>query len=67
VEAELDGASSTLRPGDYCWSGVGSLQAFANRSGQVARWLETQVPQPPSRYQARFTADWERFVAQPGS
>jgi hypothetical protein len=24
------------------------------------RWLETQVPQPPSRYQARFRNEWER-------
>jgi quercetin dioxygenase-like cupin family protein len=63
VEAELDGEAHTLRAGDYCWSGVGSMHALTNRSEGTLRWLETQVPQPPSRYQARFTADWERFLA----
>ena len=36
-----------------------------NRSDRIVRWLETQVPQPPPRYQARFTAEWERFLAKP--
>ena len=67
IEAELGDETSTLRAGDYCWSSVGDMHALTNRSDGVVRWLETQVPQPPSRYQARFTADWERFVAQPGS
>jgi quercetin dioxygenase-like cupin family protein len=62
IEAELDGEKHSLRAGDYCWSGVGDMHALENRSGAVVRWLETQVPQPPSRYQARFTADWERFL-----
>jgi quercetin dioxygenase-like cupin family protein len=62
IEAELDGEIHTLGAGDYCWSGVKSMHALANRSDGVVRWLETQVPQPPSRYQARFTADWERFL-----
>ena len=35
----------------------------SNRSDGPVRWLETQVPQPPSRYQARFTAEWARFLA----
>jgi quercetin dioxygenase-like cupin family protein len=63
IEAELDGAKHTLRAGDYCWSGVGDSHALINRSDGIVRWLETQVPQPPSRYQARFTAEWERFLA----
>jgi quercetin dioxygenase-like cupin family protein len=63
IEAELAGDTHTLRAGDYCWSGVGDSHALTNRSGGIVRWLETQVPQPPSRYQARFTAEWERFLA----
>jgi quercetin dioxygenase-like cupin family protein len=62
IEAELDGETYTLRAGDYCWSGVGGMHALTNRTDQPVRWLETQAPQPPSRYQARFVGDWERFV-----
>jgi quercetin dioxygenase-like cupin family protein len=62
IEAVLDGETYTLAAGDYCWSGVGSPHALTNRSDQTVRWLETQVPQPPSRYQARFFADWQRFL-----
>jgi quercetin dioxygenase-like cupin family protein len=65
IEAELDDETHVLRAGDYCWSAVKSMHAFTNRSDGVVRWLETQVPQPPSRYQARFTADWERYLQQP--
>jgi quercetin dioxygenase-like cupin family protein len=64
IEANLGGEISTLRAGDYCWSSVGDMHALVNRSDGVVRWLETQVPQPPPRYQARFTAEWERFLAQ---
>ena len=62
IEAELDGEVYRLEAGDYCWSGVRSMHAFTNRTERPVRWLETQVPQPPSRYQARFVTDWERFV-----
>ena len=62
VEAVLDGETHTLGASDYFWSGVGSPHALTNRSGKPVRWLETQVPQPPSRYQARFFADWRRFI-----
>jgi quercetin dioxygenase-like cupin family protein len=62
IEAELDGEAHTLQAGDYCWSAVGSSHALTNRSGASVRWLETQVPQPPSRYQARFFGDWHRFL-----
>ena len=64
VEADLDGETYTLQAGDYCWSGVRSMHALTNRSGESVRWLETQAPQPPSRYQARFVADWERFLGR---
>jgi quercetin dioxygenase-like cupin family protein len=62
IEAELDGQVHSLTAGDYCWSGVRGMHAFANRAERPVRWLETQVPQPPSRYQARFVADWNRFL-----
>jgi quercetin dioxygenase-like cupin family protein len=64
IEADLNGDGHTLRAGDYCWSSAGDMHALHNRSEGVVRWLETQVPQPPSRYQARFAAEWERFLAQ---
>ena len=38
------------------------MHALANRSAEPVRWLETQVPQPPSRHQARFKGDWERLT-----
>lgn len=60
IQAVLDGETYALQAGDYCWSGVQSRHAFANRSDAPVRWIETQVPQPPSRHQARFKADWER-------
>jgi len=63
IDVELEGKQYTLQAGDYCWSSVGSMHALVNRSGGTVRWLETQVPQPPSQYQARFVGDWERFVA----
>ena len=65
IEAVLDGETYTLGPGDYCWSSVEGMHALTNRSSAPVRWLETQAPQPPSRYQARFVADWDRFLAGP--
>jgi quercetin dioxygenase-like cupin family protein len=65
MTAELDGETHTLSAGDYCWSGVGSMHAFTNRSDAAVLWLETQVPQPPSRYQARFRGEWERLTQAP--
>jgi quercetin dioxygenase-like cupin family protein len=62
VEVELEGETHELRAGDYMWSSVGSMHAMRNSGDGPARWIETQVPQPPSRYQARFVADWRRFV-----
>jgi len=63
IEAQLEGSTHTLRAGDYCWSGVGSAHALVNRSAEPVRWLETQVPQPPRRHQARFFGDWQQLVA----
>lgn len=62
LEAELDGATHTFGPGDYFWSGVGSMHALTNRSDAPVRWLETQAPQPPSRHQFRYRGDWERLA-----
>ena len=59
IEAVLDGTTYDLRAGDYCWSGAASMHAFTNRSDAPVRWIETQVPQPPRRHQARFRAEWE--------
>ncbi|HZR90957.1 MAG TPA: cupin domain-containing protein [Gaiellaceae bacterium] len=64
IEAVLDGETHTLAAGDYCWSAVGSPHALTNRADAPVRWLETQVPQPPSRYQARFFSDWARFTGR---
>jgi quercetin dioxygenase-like cupin family protein len=58
IEALADGTTYTLRAGDYFWTGVGCPHAFTNRSDATVRWVETQVPQPPSREAARFKADW---------
>lgn len=67
IEAVLDGDTYTLEAGDYCWSGVASKHAFASRGDAPVRWIETQVPQPPSRHQARFRADWERLFGAPSA
>jgi quercetin dioxygenase-like cupin family protein len=63
ITATLDGREYTLRAGDYCWSGVRSMHALVNRSEEPVRWVETQAPQPPGQYAARFRADWERLTA----
>jgi quercetin dioxygenase-like cupin family protein len=64
VEALLDGETYTLRAGDYCWSGAASMHALTNRSDRPVRWIETQVPQPPTRHQARFRNEWERITGE---
>jgi quercetin dioxygenase-like cupin family protein len=58
VDAEFDGEKYRLRPGDVAWAGAGCVHGFAAAGGSV-RWLETQAPQPPSRYSYRFVRDWE--------
>ena len=63
LEADLDGETYTFGPGDYFWSGVGGTHELTNRSDAPVRWLETQAPQPPSRHQFRYLADWERITS----
>jgi quercetin dioxygenase-like cupin family protein len=63
IEAELDGETHTLGPGDYCWSSVEGMHALTNRTDAPVRWLETQAPQPPARHQFRYRNDWEVLVA----
>ena len=58
VEASFDGRSYRLGPGDTAWAGVGCVHGFANPADRPVRWLETQAPQPPSRYSYRFRRDW---------
>lgn len=36
------------------------MHSFRQRGDEPVRWIETQVPQPPTRHQARFKGDWER-------
>jgi quercetin dioxygenase-like cupin family protein len=62
IEAVLDGETHTLRAGDYCWSGAASMHSFTNLGDEPVRWIETQVPQPPARHQARFTSEWRRLT-----
>jgi quercetin dioxygenase-like cupin family protein len=58
VDARFDGVSYRLRPGDIAWAGVGCVHEFSNPAHVPVRWLETQAPQPPSRYAYRFRRDW---------
>lgn len=62
IEATLEGKTYTLRAGDFCWSSVGSMHALTNTAARPVRWIETQVPQPPGRHQARFRGEWERLL-----
>jgi len=63
VEAELDGETVTLRPGDVVFAGVGSVHGFYNTGTDRVRWIETQAPQPPARHAYRWAASWERYEA----
>jgi quercetin dioxygenase-like cupin family protein len=58
VDARFDGAYYRLEPGDIAWAGVGCIHEFSNPADVPVRWLETQAPQPPSRYSYRFRRDW---------
>jgi quercetin dioxygenase-like cupin family protein len=58
VDAHFDGAYYRLTPGDIAWAGVGCIHEFSNPANVPVRWLETQAPQPPSRYSYRFRRDW---------
>lgn len=59
VDAEFDGERYHMVPGDIAWAGAGCVHAFTNPGPGKVRWLETQAPQPPSRYSYRFARDWE--------
>ena len=59
VDAQFDGASYRMRPGDVAWAGVGCVHSFSNPGPGLVRWLETQAPQPPARHSYRFTRDWD--------
>lgn len=59
VDVEADDKRYNLGPGDLFWTGVGSIHAFYGKTTGTVRWLETQAPQPPSRYSYRFDRDWD--------
>ncbi len=59
VDAIFDGESYRLRRGDVAWTGTGGIHEFSNPADVPVRWLETQAPQPPSRYSYRFARDWK--------
>jgi quercetin dioxygenase-like cupin family protein len=59
AEAEFDGATYRLGPGDAAFAGVGCVHGFRNAGSGPLRWLETQAPQPPGRHSYRFARDWE--------
>ena len=63
AEAEFDGVSYRLGPGDVAFAGVGCVHGFRNVGDGPLRWLETQAPQPPARYSYRFARDWEYLRA----
>ena len=58
VEADFDGSTYGLGPGDVAWAGVGCVHGFRCVGDGRVRWLETQAPQPPSRHSYRFARDW---------
>jgi quercetin dioxygenase-like cupin family protein len=59
TDAYFDGEWYRLEAGDAAWAGVGCVHGFRNASDPPVRWLETQAPQPPSRYSYRFARDWD--------
>ncbi len=61
VEAELDGETHVLRPGDVVFSAVGGVHGFYNVGTERVRWLETQAPQPPVRHAYRWVPTWTKF------
>ena len=63
VEAQLDGTSYELHPGDTVFAGVRTLHAFRNAGSGTARWIMAQAPQPPLRHASRFPHLWEAFAA----
>lgn len=60
VQATLDGQKYLVKAGDWVWTGVGCVHAFANIGSEPVRWLETFAPQPPAENVFRFMAEWEQ-------
>jgi mannose-6-phosphate isomerase-like protein (cupin superfamily) len=58
VDARFEGVAYRLKPGDVAFAAVGCVHEFSNPAQVPVRWLETQAPQPPSRYSYRFARDW---------
>lgn len=61
VEAEFDGETRRLGPGDVAFAAVGVSHGFYNDGPERVRWLETQAPQPPARNAYRWDQVWARF------
>lgn len=61
VEAEFDGETRLLVPGDVAFAAVGVSHRFYNDGPDRVRWLETQAPQPPVRNAYRWNQIWARF------
>lgn len=61
VEAEFDGETRRLVPGDVAFAAVGVSHAFFNDGPGRVRWLETQAPQPPVRNAYRWNPAWAKF------
>jgi quercetin dioxygenase-like cupin family protein len=61
VEAEFDGVTRRLGPGDVAFAAVGVSHGFYNDGPGRVRWLETQAPQPPARHSYRWDQTWARF------
>jgi mannose-6-phosphate isomerase-like protein (cupin superfamily) len=59
AEAEFDGETYLLGPGDAAFAAVGCVHGFRNAGSGPLRWLETQAPQPPGRHSYRFARDWD--------
>jgi len=59
AEAQFDGRTYRLGPGDAAFAGVGCVHGFRNVGTGPVRWLETQAPQPPGRHSYRFVRDWD--------
>jgi mannose-6-phosphate isomerase-like protein (cupin superfamily) len=62
VQANADGKSYDLGPGDVIWTSVGCIHSFANQGAEPVRWIETQAPLPPAKEVFRFERDWKKFA-----
>jgi len=59
ADALLDGERCVVNAGDAVWAGVGGVHAYFTRGDEPVRWIEVQMPQPPSQHAFRFAAQWE--------